>query len=64
MKDLSYPKDAITLVGNIYSHSNTIFTGEHFGKTQKIPTQQGTIQEDTLSLYLFIIFLEPLSRWL
>jgi hypothetical protein len=26
MKDLGYPTDAIMLVGNIYSHSNTIFT--------------------------------------
>ena len=64
MKDLGYPEDAVKLVGNIYSHSNTIFTGEHFGQTQKIPIQRGTIQRDTLSPYLFIIFLEPLLRWL
>ena len=64
MKDLGYLEDAIKLVGNIYSHSNTIFTGEHFGQTQKIPIQRGTIQGDTLSPYLFIIFLEPLLRWL
>ena len=31
MKDLGYPKDVVQLVGNIYSQSNTIFTGEHFG---------------------------------
>ena len=35
MKDLDYPKDALKPVRNIYSHSNTIFTGEHFGQTQK-----------------------------
>ena len=64
MKDLGYPTDAIMLVGNIYSHSNTIFTGEHFGKTKPIPIQRGTIQGDTLSPYLFLIFLEPLLRWL
>ena len=52
MKDLGYPADAIMLVGNIYSHSNTIFTGEHFGKTKPIPIQRGTIQGDTLSPYL------------
>jgi hypothetical protein len=40
MKDLSYPRDAVTLVGNIYSHSTTTFTGEHFGKTQPIPIQR------------------------
>ena len=33
MKDLGYPTDVVALIGNIYSHSNTIFTGEHFGKT-------------------------------
>ena len=36
-KDLGYPEDAVTLIGNIYSNSNTIFTGEHFGKTKPIP---------------------------
>ena len=64
MKDLGYPTDAINLIGNIYSQSSTIFTGEHFGKTLPIPIQRGTIQGDTLSPYLFIIFLEPLLRWL
>ena len=32
MKDLGYPTDAVTLIGNIYADSTTIFTGEHFGK--------------------------------
>ena len=64
MKDLGYPEDAVKLVGNMYSHSNTIFTGEYFGQTQKILIQRGTIQGDTLSPYLFIMFLEPLLRWL
>ena len=64
MKDLGYPTDSINLIGNIYSQSSTIVTGEHFGKTLPIPIQRGTIQGDTLSPYLFIIFLEPLLRWL
>jgi hypothetical protein len=38
--------------------------GEHFGKTKSIPIQRGTIQGDTLCPYLFLIFLEPLLRWL
>ena len=62
MKYLGYPQDAVALVGNIYAQSTTTFTGEHFGKTQPIPIQRGTIQCDTLSPYLFLIFLEPLLR--
>ena len=64
MKDLGYPEDGVILVGNIYSHYTTIFTGEHFGKTKPIPIQRGSIQGNTLSPYLFLIFLEPLLRWL
>ena len=64
MKDLGYPQDAVALIGNIYSQSTTTYIGEYFGKTQPIPIQRGTIQGDTLSPYLFIIFLEPLLRWL
>ena len=64
MLDLGYPKDAVALIGNIYSHSNTILIGEHFGNTKPIPIKRGTIQGDTLSHYHFLIFLEPLLRWL
>jgi hypothetical protein len=64
MKDLGYPIDATNLIGNIYSQASTIYSGEYFGKTLPIPIQRGTIQGDTLSPYLFLIFLEPLLRWL
>jgi ribonucleotide reductase alpha subunit len=37
MFDLGYPKDAITLVGFIYSQSYITFTGPYFGQTQPIP---------------------------
>ena len=63
MKDLGYPNDTINLIGNIYSQSTTTFIGEHFGKTQFISIQRETIQGDTLSPYIFIIFLEHLLRW-
>jgi hypothetical protein len=64
MADLGYPQDAINLIGNIYSNSTTMFFGPYFGKTKPVHIQRGTIQGDTLSPYLFIIFLEPLLRWL
>jgi hypothetical protein len=64
MVDLGYPQDAINLIGNIYSNSSTIFFGSYLGKTKPVHIQRGTIQGDTLSPYLFIIFLEPLLRWL
>jgi hypothetical protein len=64
MADLGYPQDAINLIGNIYSNSSTIFSGSYFGKTKPVHIQRSTIQEDTLSPYIFIISLEPLLRWL
>ena len=64
MEDLGYPLDAVEIVGNIYENSSISFTGSHFGTTFPIKISRGTIQGDTLSSYLFIIFLEPLLRWL
>ena len=62
--DLRFSKDAIKLIGSIYSQSHTTIIGPYFGQTKPIPIQRGTIQGDNLSPYLFIIFLEPLLRWL
>ena len=64
LKDLGYPLDAVKIIGNIYKDSTTLFTGNHFGTTPPIQISRGTIQGDTLSPYLFIIFLEPLLRWI
>ena len=64
MEDLGFPIDAVEIVGNIYKSSTTSFAGNTFGATPPINISRGTIQGDTLSPYLFIIFFEPLFRWL
>ena len=34
------------------------------GETEYIQVTRGTIQGDSLSPYLFLLFMEPLTRWL
>jgi hypothetical protein len=64
MEDLGYPKDSRKLIGNIYTNSTTMYIREYLKKTEPIHIQRGTIQGDTLSPYLFILFLELLLKWL
>lgn len=60
MEDLDFSQDAVEIVGNIYKK----FIGNHFNTTFPIEISHRIIQGDTLSPYIFIIFLEPLLRWL
>ena len=64
MANLGFPNDAIKLLGDIYANSTTSFHGNYFSTTPPIHISRGTFQGDTLSPYLFIIFLKPLLRWL
>lgn len=64
MEDISYPINAIKLIGNIYTNSITSFHDNHFGTMPPIQISRGTIQGDTLNPYLFIIFLDLLLKWL
>lgn len=64
MHDFGCLEDAVHLIGNIYYQSTTIIVREYFGQTNPIPISRGTIQGDTLSPYLFIIFIKLLFQWL
>ena len=55
MKDLGYSEDAVKLVGNIYSKSNTIFIGEHFGQTQKYQ-YKGEQSKETLLAHTYSLY--------
>ena len=60
---LGIPQDAREVISSIYAHaSTTILTP--YGPTPAIPVTRGTLQGDTLSPLLFLLYLEPLLRWL
>jgi len=67
MFDLGSPTDAIDVVKNLYYllyyQAHTIIRLPS-GCTGDIPVERGTIQGDTLSPLLFLIYMEPLLRWL
>lgn len=62
MEDLDFPLYALQKAGNIYKNSTTPFTRNHFGTTPPIEIRSVIIHGDTLSPYLFIIFLVPLLK--
>ena len=63
MHDLGFPTDAIEIVKNIYSDSTTRIIAAG-GISEAVPVNRGTIQGDSLSPFLFLVFIEPLLRWL
>lgn len=66
MTYLGYPPDFIAIIRNIYTGASSrvvLNRGSHIF-TPPIPVTRGTIQGDTLSPLLFIIFMDPLLRWL
>jgi ribonuclease HI len=63
MYDLGFGTDACDVVRGLYTNALTRVALPH-GLTDPIPVERGTIQGDTLSPTLFLIYLECLLRWL
>jgi ribonuclease HI len=61
--DLHFPTDAIEVVKDLYTETRTSVQTP-YGKTKDIPIEKGTIQGDSLSPFLFVLYMEPLLRWL
>jgi ribonuclease HI len=63
MYDLGFPADAIHIVKDLYTNATTRVRLP-LGRSAAIKVDRGTIQGDTLSPFLFLVFIEPLLRWL
>ena len=63
MYDLGFPTDAIDVIKGIYEDSRTSVQLPA-GRTEPLVITRGTIQGDPLSPLLFILYIEPLLRWL
>lgn len=61
MYDLGFPTDAVNVIANLYTNATTRIKLPA-GLTDPIDIDRGTIQGDTLSPLLFLIFIEPLLR--
>ena len=64
MYDLDFPTDAIDAVKNLYENATTQVKLPSGLCTGQIPVERGTIQGDTLSPFLFLLYIKPLLRWL
>ena len=64
--DLGFPADAIATIQGIYHDTSTsvIINKTSVLRTAPIHIGRGTIQGDTLSPLMFLLYIEPLLRWL
>ena len=63
MYDLGSPTDAINVIEGLYKKATT-HVKLPMGMTDAVNINKGKIQGDSLSPFLFLIFMEPLLRWL
>jgi hypothetical protein len=63
IRELGFPECYTQTCEQIYNVSGTYNMTPH-GNTPTIPIHRGTLQGDTLSPFIFVIFTEPLVRWL
>ncbi len=64
MYDLGFPTDAIDVVKNLYQNATTQVRLPQGGQTDQKSVKRGAIQGDTLSPFLFLLYMEPVLRWL
>jgi hypothetical protein len=63
MEEYGFQNSYIAACKQLYSASNTYYMTIH-GNTIPLPIYKGTLQGDTLSPFLFTVFMEPFHRWL
>jgi hypothetical protein len=63
MKEYGFQDSYANTCKQLYEVSNTYYITPH-DNTSLISIQRGTLQGDTLSPFIFNIFMEPLLRWL
>eukprot|EP00983_Pelagomonas_calceolata_P033552 1050190-Pelagomonas_calceolata.AAC.1 len=64
MYNLGFHTDAVDTVKTPYENATTQGRSPSGGSTKQIPVERGTIQGDTLSPFIFLLYMEPLLRWL
>ena len=64
MYGLGFPTDAIDAVNNLYDNAPTQVKLPSGVCTGQIPVERGTIQGDTLSPFLFLLYMETPLQWL
>ena len=63
MQALGWPRDVVEVVKDLHLNADTSIT-TNFGSTAPVVLRRGTIKGDSFSPLLFLLFMEPLLRWL